>query len=354
MIVLLWLVCSTYAHAVRVDDLYTVELPVADQTTAIRLEVFNEAFRRVIIKVSGSNAALELPGLKRPLSNSSRYVLQFRYLSRKDPNADAFETGQLYLRTEFNQDLVEKLLRENGVAIWGKERPSTLLLVSYDVNKKASLVAADTSPEMVEEIEGFASQQGVPILFPLMDLEDRSVLGVRDIIQSDRTSIERLAARYTPDAVLTGRVVGRTGKGWQGTWEVRLSDQIFSWTFQADSRQDLIRQAISELAKTLASEYALQSFQAFDQEILFTVEAVNNLDDQVRVLAYLQSLDAVDSARAVLIDGSRVTYRIKLRNTAEDLHRLIALGYVLEQVELPQINAAMDDQTVLMNYRMLH
>ena len=114
-----------------------------------------------------------------------------------------------------------------------------------------------------------------------------------------------------------------------------------------------MNQALAQLAQTLASEYALESYAAFDQDILFSVDQMTALPDHIKVLKYLQSLDAVEAARLVLIEQDRVTYRVKLRNTAEDLSRLIALGYVLEQLDLPQINAATDDQTVMMSYRLI-
>ena len=340
-------------HAVVVEDLYTVELPVADQTTAMRLSIFNEAFKQVIVKVSGSEETLQHEGFKRPLENSSRYVLQFRYLVRKDEQTDAFDAGQLFLRVVFNQDLVEKLMRENDISVWGRERPSTLLLISFEVNKNATLVSSDTTADLVEEIDAQARRQGLPVLFPLLDLEDRMMLGIKDIIDVNENNIDALAARYAPDAILTGQVVGRVGEGWKGIWQARFSDRVFNWNYQGQSRQDVLHQAIAQLAKTLASEYALQTYQAFDQSVLFSVDQVTEITDHIKVLAYLQSLDAVESARLVLIEGDRVTYRVKLRNTADDLHRLITLGYVLEQLELPQINAATDDQTVIMNYRLI-
>lgn len=350
----LWLAVIQNLNAAVVEDLFSVELPVADQTTSQRLSVFNEAFRQVIVKVSGADDALEHPGFKRPLSNSSRYVLQFRYIQRRDENADAFEAGQLFLRVVFNKDLVENLLRENDIPVWGKERPSTLLLINFDVNKKAMLVSSDTSPELVDEIDAQAQRQGLPVLFPLLDLEDRVILGVQDVIDVNHSNMDQLAARYAPDAIMSGQVVGRVGKGWQGKWQARFADRLFDFTYRGSSRQDVLKQAIAQLAKILASEYALQTYKSFDQEILFTVDEVLQITDHIRVLSYLQSLDAVETARLVLIDGNMVTYRVKLRNTAEDLHRLITLGYVLEQLELPQINAATDDPTVLMNYRLIH
>lgn len=348
---LLCLMMGSNPQAAVVEDLYSVELVVSDQTTSQRLSIFKQAFREAIAKVSGSTTVVDNPGFKGALYNSSRYVLQFRYLTPKDVNRDASGGGKLILRVVFNQGMIENLLRENNIAIWGKERPSTLLLISYDVNNKASIVSSDTTSGLVDELDELAHRQGLPVLFPMLDLEDRRQMGVRDIIQTNTASMDALTLRYSPDAVLSGQIIGLDGKDWKGIWQVRFSNQLFNWTFKAGSRQQIMQQAITQLAQTLANEYALETYQAIDQRILFTVDRITQLADHIKVLSYLQTLDAIESARLVLINEDRVTYRVKLRNTAKDLSRLISLGYVLEQLELPQINAATDDQTVLMNYR---
>ena len=99
---LLALSCLWYAsaQAVVVEDLYTVELPVADQTTSLRLETFSEAFKQVVVKVSGSDDALRNPAFKRPMERSARYVKQFRYINRSQGDNEEFESSRLYLRIE--------------------------------------------------------------------------------------------------------------------------------------------------------------------------------------------------------------------------------------------------------------
>jgi uncharacterized protein len=340
-------------QAAVVDDLYTVELPVADQTTTQRLEVFNQALREVIVKVSGSDEVLARPDLERPLKNSSRYVRQFRYINKKNGTTEAFEAGQLYLQTVFNEDLLEKLMRENNIPVWGKERPSTLLLISFDVNKNVSLVSGDTTPDVLEELDAVAARKGLPVLFPLMDLEDRVILGVEDIMRLNEANIQALAARYAPDAVLVGQIVGRVGKGWQGSWQLRFGNRMLEWNYQGQSRETVMQQAIGQLSKTLATEYALQTFSNLDEDVLLRVDEVRGIADYQRILTYLQSLDAVESVRLVLIHQNQVTYRVSLRNSLQDLQQLISLGDQLEQLELPQVDAASAEQTVLMNYRLL-
>ncbi len=340
-------------QAAVVDDLYTVELPVADQTTTHRLEVFNQALREVIVKVSGSDEVLDRPDLERPLKNSSRYVRQFRYINKKVDTAEAILGSQLYLSTVFNEDLLEKLLRENNIPVWGKERPSTLLLISFDENETVALVSGDTTPDVVEELGTVAARKGLPVLFPLLDLEDRVILGVEDIVQLNEANIQALVARYAPDAVLVGQIVGRAGYDWQGSWQLRFGDRMLEWNDRAQDREAVMQQAIGHLSKTLATEYALQTFSNLEEDVLLRVDGITGVAGYQRVLSYLQSLDAVESVRLVMIHENQVTYRVSLRNSLQDLQQLISLGYLLEQMELPQVDATSAEQTVLMNYRLL-
>ena len=336
-------------EAATVEDLFTVELPVADQTTSLRLESFSEAFKRVIVKVSGSDEALRSPAFKRPIEGSARYVKQFRYISRSSPEDEEVEADRLYLRIDFNQQLIESLLRENNFPVWGRERPSSLLVISYDVNETIKLVADDSTPDLVEALDQAASIHAVPVLFPLMDLEDIALVKISDIVSRQYDNIDTMATRYAPDALLVGQIVGRSGEGWQGDWEVRFAEQIFKWKFKASSKQSVIDQVIRHLAKILALEYALEDHQRVEQSLLLSVSALDGIDNLIAVQKYLKSLNVVDSVRVAMINKDVITYRLKLRNNAEDLQRLIEFGEVLEQEDFPQVSTQ-GEEHIILNY----
>jgi hypothetical protein len=337
------------AAAVTVEDLFTVELAVADQTTSLRLESFSEAFKQVIVKVSGSDEALRSPAFKRPIAGSARYVKQFRYINRSLSDDEEIEAGRLYLRIDFNQQLIESLLRENNFPIWGRERPSSLLVISYDVNENIKLVADDTTPDLIEALDLAASIHAVPVLFPLMDLEDIALVRISDIVSRQYDNIDTMAMRYAPDALLVGQIIGRSGEGWQGDWEVRFAEQIFKWKFKASSKQTVIDQVIRHLAKILALEYALEDHRRVDQALLLSVSALNGIESLIVVQNYLQSLSVVDSVRVAMINKDVITYRLKLRNDPEDLQRLIDFGEILEQEDFPQVSTQGEAQIIL-NY----
>jgi uncharacterized protein len=335
--------------AVTVDDLYTVELPVADQTTSLRLESFSEAFKQVIVKVSGSDDALASPAFARPIENSARYVKQFRYLTRSLNGADEYDSTRLLLRIDFDQQLVEALLREQNFPVWGRERPSTLLVISYDVNENIKLVSDDATPDLVEALDRAASIHAVPVLFPLMDLEDIALVSISDIVSRQYENINTMARRYSPNALMVGQIVGRSGQGWQGDWEVRFAEQVFKWTFKASSKQAVIDQVIQHLAKILALEYALEDNRRVEQSLLLSVSEVEGIDKLIKVQRYLESLNVVDSARVAMISKDVVTYRLKLRNDPADLQRLIEFGDVLEQEDFPQLSTQ-GEELIILNY----
>jgi hypothetical protein len=336
-------------HAVTVEDLFTVELPVADQTTSLRLDSFSEAFKQVVVKVSGSDDALRSPAFARPIKNSARYVKQFSYVTRKLADEEEMEAGNLFLSIDFDQQLIEGLLREQNFPVWGRERPSSLLVISYDVNENIKLVSDDTTPDLVDALDSAAAIHAVPVLFPLMDLEDIALVSIGDIASREYENIRTMARRYTPNALLVGRIVGRSGEGWQGDWEVRFADQIFKWTHKASSKQAVIDQVIRHLAKILALEYALEDHRRVEQSLLLSVSELEGIDKLIRVQKYLESLNVVDSVQIAMISKDVVTYRLKLRNDPEDLQRLIEFGEVLEQEDFPQLSTEGEDQIIL-NY----
>ncbi len=340
---------SLPARAVTVEDLFTVELPVADQTTGLRLESFSQAFRQVVVKVSGSDDPLRSPALERPIESSARYVKQFRYISRSLPEDDEFDAARLVLRIDFDQRLIESLLRENNFPVWGRERPSSLLVISYDVNENIKLVTQDSTPDLIDALDQTASIHAVPVLFPLMDLEDIRLVNIGDIVSREFGKIQTMAARYAPDALLVGQILGRSGQGWQGDWEVRFADQIFKWKFEASSKKEVTEQVIRHLAKILALEYALEDHRRVEQTLLLSVSALEGIENLIKVQKYLKSLNVVDSVHVAMINKDVITYRLKLRNNPEDLQRLIDFGEVLEQEDFPQVSTGGEEQIIL-NY----
>jgi hypothetical protein len=335
------------AKALVMDELYTVELPVSDQTTDLRLRTFEAAFELVLTKVSGSNEARKNPAIIRQGKNSSRYVKQFSYEDRPGVDVEGGAVQLLYLKVNFDQRLIEQLLRKHNFPVWGRERPSSLMLINSQFGDVIQIVTSDSAPKVVELLYAAALKMGVPMLLPLMDLEDISLVDVSNVTLRDFKVINDMAIRYGPDAVVVGELVEIDSENWAGDWEVRFTGQIFKWQYKAATQDAVIEELIAHLARVLALEYALEYDQSNEQELLLKVSSMLDINHLISVRQYLRSLNVVESVRVALISKEEVTFHLKLRNSAEDLQRLIDIGNVLEQQSLPQVNLQFDGDVVI-------
>lgn len=346
--------------AAVVDDLYVVELPVADQTSRLRIDTFKMAFADVLVKVSGSRELLTDPALQRSLRSGTRYVKAFRY-ERQELAEDAVEESQVNLRIEFAQKQIDSLLRAKGYPVWGRVRPSILIVMSKQLNRKYELVSEESSPELIQEMDELSKKHGLPTQFPLLDLEDRSVLNFKESALDNLEAINDLGFRYQSDVVFTGELVGITGEGWKGVWQSQFSGKLFQWEDRSSTKEAVMAKAMSHLAKILAQEYALGTVKENASSVLIEVADVLTLDEYLLVGRYFAGLAVVEKTQVKLLSSDRVSFNLELRNSPEELQRLIELGDVIEQVDLPVIDTSLENvgdeeliqETLSLTYRLL-
>lgn len=334
---LLLSVFSVTTHAAVVDDLYTVKLPVENQTTQVRLETFEKAFAEVLVKISGTRALLDDAVMASSLKSSTRYVKEFRY-ERQATTEEVVEEAQIILSVEFTQNLVESLLRGKGYPVWGRVRPSVLIVMSRQLNKKHELVSEESTPELIETMADLSYKHGLPTQFPLLDLEDRAVLNFKESALDNLDAINDLSFRYQSDVVFIGELIGVSGQGWKGVWQSQFSGRLFQWENNASTKEVVMQEAMSHLAKILAQEYALGSIKDNVNTVVINVSNVTTLDGYLAVARYFSSLAVVEKTQVKTLSENSATFSLILRNSPDELQRLIELGDVIEQVDLPVID----------------
>jgi len=329
------------SFAAIVDDLYTIKLPVEDQTTQLRLASFKQAFADVLVKVSGTRALLTDPALKRSMRSSTRYVKAFRY-EKQQITEDAVEESEIILSVEFNEKRVETLLRSKGYPVWGRVRPSVLIVMSKQLNKKHVLVSEESAPALIQTMDELSHKHGLPAQFPLLDLEDRAVLNYKESALDNLDAINDLGIRYQADVVLVGEMIGISGQGWKGVWQSQFSGQLFQWEDKAPTKEDVMSKAMVHLSEILAQEYALGSVKENQNNLDIKIANITSLESYLSVARYLSSLAVVEKTQVRLLTDSTASFSLLLRNSPQELQRLIELGDVIEQVDLPVIDVTVE------------
>ena len=331
-------ICLTFmtilpAHllAAEVATLYEVAIPVTGQGAVERSRAIRQAFAEVLVKVSGDRNAPEQPVLKEVFANTLRYVQQYRYhkLSRGETAPTGEELPFLELRVTFDSRAVNQLLFSTGNPVWGRARPTTLVWLAVQDQSRRFLVGGDTGKPLQEQLIRQAQRRGIPVLFPLMDLEDQVALHFTDVWGNFQDSILAASRRYQSAAVLVGRLYQRQDGEWEGRWTLYSDAEPEFWSVTASEAGAVLAAGIDSTADSLARRFAQRGNMGSDQVVVLSVSAIRSLKDYARVLKYLESIDAVTHLQVSRVEGDSVFFRLNLRGDEKGLKQAIAFGGTL-------------------------
>jgi hypothetical protein len=308
------------------QQLFEAEVPVASQDPAQRATAMKQALAEVLVRVTGQRGLPQQPAGRSLLDGAGSYVQQYRYFTRPDSTPP-----QLMMRVRFDGEAVQQALRREGVAFWGDaERPDTLVWLAVEDGGRRYLVAAQDGTQAGRQLELASRQRGIPLLFPLLDLQDQSSVRFSDIWGGFFDHAIEASERYNPQAILIGRLNrSRTG-GWVARWNLRVAGSPSSWTSTGSQLADVLDSGIDMVADTLASRLAVRDADGTTDSVTVRVDDVRTLEAYARVSDYLASLTAVRRLQVEAVTPDAVHYALQLDGSLQGLTQSIAIGTVLE------------------------
>jgi len=362
---LLLAITASPAFSAQVSGLYSAEVPAEGQETHQRNRAIVEAFRQVLVKVTGNRDIIHHPQLADEIRNAPRYVQQYRYRmvmrevpvapsSGLQPEPGAGEGAEppplprlsqqvRMLRVIFDEKAVNRMLRQHGVAVWGNRRPATLVWLATEQDGRRSLVMPDSDELLYSSILDVMDTRGVPILFPLMDLEDRTHLQVSDVWGGFADAIWQASERYGPDAVMTARLVGFGPELWRAGWTLLLDKREFLWDSEGATLAMAVEAGIQAGMDLLAAHYAPSAAQSSVDAIYLRVAGVNDLYSFARLQRYLAGQGVVERLSLAFVEPEAVTYALQVRGGLRALEQGISLSRILS----PDAAEGMSDQASL-------
>jgi hypothetical protein len=324
---LLWS-ATLVALAAPGQELFRAEVPVSGQQAAERTAAMRQALAEVLVRVTGQRDLMQSDRARALLEDAGRYVRQYRYLS---PPGSGPAT--LVLRVEFDGDAVRGALRESGIAYWGgSERPDTLVWLAVEERGRRYIVSAQDETTVGMQVRQAASQRGVPLLFPLLDLQDQSRVRFSDIQGGFLDRVLEASERYDPQAILIGRLNRSPSGSWVARWNLRVAANTTTWTDSDARLERVVREGIDNVADTLASRLAVTDSGHFGNRVTVTVEDIDSLAAYARVTAYLSTLTLVRELQVAQVSGTAVDYSLQLNGSLQGLAQTIAIGTMLETV----------------------
>ncbi len=324
------------AFALEVEGLYQAQVPVTGQTRAERLKLYPAALAQVLVKLSGDRTVPDLPQLSDFIARAVSLVQQFQYEELQTASPALIEAGyKRQLVVKFDADAIRQALINASVPLWGRTRSEVLLWLAVEDRGARYLLAANTLVELESHLTEQAARRGLPLILPLMDLEDQMTLGFADIWGDFRQDILTASQRYGVDMVLVGRLIRRSDGLWRARWSLHHAAGFASdsehWSGDVNDQLEALTLGVDGAADYVSQRYA-QLFSATSAgTVLLTVTGVENLGGYARAMKYLESLDIVANVEVGKVFVDHVLFRLAVRGDTSGLTRALSLGNVLLQ-----------------------
>lgn len=244
------------ANAVEVKGLYEIELIANSQSPADRELAIKQALYAVLSRVLVSDDISKVKAVQDVLNSAQHYVKQFQY-SLISP--DQYSEGDARLiRVEFDEHRLMDVMRNAQVGIWSEVRPETLLwlVVDQDVGGR-QFYDPDWMPDVESALAMASKVKGLPLIFPMLDLEERQRISVSEVLSADSRNLLSVSARYEVPSVMAGHLA-RKGDCWQGEWAFHFDGKIKQWNSPCQSMKATVEAGIQGAYNVLSAYYGVK------------------------------------------------------------------------------------------------
>ncbi|WP_196138297.1 DUF2066 domain-containing protein [Aliikangiella sp. G2MR2-5] len=321
------------AWAVEVENLYQVEVAVKDQSQSARWKAAVTGFKEIMVRRSGSEQVLSAHEVQKAYSKVTAYLQRFEYeaIESDDPE----QVFNLVLHYE--PRLIDQLIQEAGMPIWSSNRPLTIMwfVVEESLQRQVLKGNEEVQPQ-VEMLRSEARRRGLPVIFPLMDLEDQVNISQSDIWGRFSMPIAEASQRYAADAIIFGRIA-QLGEGWEARVTYYNEGEEESLDLNESSIELLYASLTNHLAEMLCTKYCVVE-QLQTNQLLMQVSNVGSFAAYKSLQKYLDGLSSVRSIEVSRIASNHVELKVSLLGELINLQEEIRLSNDLIEETAPQIN----------------
>ena len=324
---------SGQALAVSVDGLYEVSVPVADQSADSRRQALDKGLEQVVDRITGTPNWPDLYPVEELQTNTQRLLEQYSYVrnpaleasagSLQNPNA---AIAPWLLKAKFSGGTLSQLLAQKGLPVWSQNRPQTLFWIAQDQGGRRDVVAEGQGQPLVRSLQSAGKYWGLPMLLPLMDLEDSAALNVSDLWGFFASPVEAASARYRSGAITMARLYKDNAGRWTGMWQVRINGlQLQQGEIEAETEDEWAHQLMANVASTLAAKYAITLDENSANAVKLEVNNVKSFKDYVDVTRVLQKLAPVKTVAPIFVSRDIVRFELALSTYPEQFEEHLAL-----------------------------
>ncbi|MGL6026759.1 MAG: DUF2066 domain-containing protein [Vibrio sp.] len=283
-----------------------LDLQQSDADAAARVRAMQE----VIVRATGSQAALTNEAVQKALRQSNQYITQFSTLQ---------QGSQPVMRLQFSAPHIRALLTQAQLPFWPENRSNLLVWLVEEANYDRTIAWEHSDTQWLNQIKARARVRGLPLTVPVGDFDDVTGVQVADLWGGFVNPISVASQRYPTDAVLVIRAQGADLRWSLFDQSARsmLQQPTSPLTGQASGAQ-----AASDMIDQISDYYARKSAVVVSSEssqfVLAQFSPLNSGADFFTVENKLKRLSSVASLEILNIQGAQVTFKVHLLTSAQE------------------------------------
>ena len=313
-----WVLSGSGVLAQEVE-LYSAEVAVADDSPEARKVALRKAFSQVLIKASGYRDIGGRKGTRNLIRKAPNYVQQFKYRTE----VDAEGNSERRLWAQFDRHAVNRALAQAGLSVW-ESRPEVLVWLVQDKQGQRSLVDPELDAGWIEALQQSARQRGMPLLLPLLDLQDRSAIGVSDLWSANAEAIRQASARYGQPMILLGRIKA-SGEGWVVRWVLWSDENSRQFTSRGKTQQQVLLAGVDQAMTWIGERYRPASTDLEADWVSLRFLGVDSLDHYARLMRILRSVDQQGQVVLERLEDDHLVVKLKVRGGVDMLRQRLSL-----------------------------
>jgi len=317
---------SMPGYAVVVKDLYSAEVPVTDHSDRALAAASRDALSEVLVKVSGSVDVLQDSVITEALGNSQTYVQQYVY------TLDQGATGDLSARFEFDSSVIAELVAGAGLPFWTANRPAVLVWMVMESSQGREFLNWESAPEVISELIDEFARRGVPVQFPLYDLNDSALISVDELWRLNAAALNGASRRYDTQDILAGRLATLSNGSWVGDWSYLFEHSRVDRSIPMGDPQIFLRAGVSLVAQEMSARYAVVPSGKITEGVKLMVSGVSSYADYANIVAWLEGVELIEFANVEIIRGDSIRLNLVAQADAKQLAAIIELNSQLVPV----------------------
>ena len=325
----LFFLVSFSGFSVEVNDVYTVKV-ATDSSLENGLQ---KAFELVLIRASGQTD-FNNPVIQKAKKSAKKFVVQYGYIEQQ---------GEKFIQVTFNKDSIDNLLKQVGLPLWGSLRPLTLIWLAKESDFHAELINENNQLIQESRILDIVEQRAVPLLFPMLDLDDMLQISAADVWGGFVGNVQEASARYEADQMVLAKLFKVSADNYELQWKiyslkdngnviVPLIDGAITW----NNEVELLANWVNKLSDVIAERFAFKSLVNESNMIDFEVYNITDLQSVIEAEKSLRSMTVVNNAilKSLTINGA--VFEVQLSDKSEMFYLALQLNKQFKLMEQKQ------------------